>query len=66
MTAIPAEGAPHKDQPFYHLFAENAETGTSPTCRSRTFCRRPVVRHPQVAEVFKRDEKAVTGRAIHC
>ena len=24
--AIPAEIRPHKDQPFYHLFAENAET----------------------------------------
>ena len=24
--AIPAEVRPHKDQPFYHLFAENAET----------------------------------------
>ncbi|WP_377288743.1 heat shock protein HspQ [Rhizobium sp. SG2393] len=25
-NAIPAEVRPHKDQPFYHLFAENAET----------------------------------------
>ncbi len=24
--AIPAEVRPHKDQPFYHLFAENDET----------------------------------------
>ena len=24
--SIPAEIRPHKDQPFYHLFAENAET----------------------------------------
>lgn len=24
--AIPAEVRPHKDQPFYHLFAENAES----------------------------------------
>ncbi len=24
--AIPAESRPHKDQPFYHLLAENAET----------------------------------------
>ena len=24
--AIPAEVRPHKDQPFYHLFAENEET----------------------------------------
>src|SRR6266516_708595 len=24
--SIPAEVRPHKDQPFYHLFAENAET----------------------------------------
>ena len=25
-AAIPAEVRPRKDQPFYHLFAENAET----------------------------------------
>ena len=24
--SIPTEVRPHKDQPFYHLFAENAET----------------------------------------
>ena len=24
--SIPEEVRPHKDQPFYHLFAENAET----------------------------------------
>ena len=24
--SIPAEVRPHKDQPFYHLFAENAES----------------------------------------
>ncbi len=24
--AIPAEMRPHKDQPFYHLFAENSES----------------------------------------
>ena len=42
--AIPAEIRPHKDQPFYHLFAENDETGEP-------------LRHPQVAEVFIRDGK---------
>jgi len=26
LQSIPAEIRPHKDQPFYHLFAENSET----------------------------------------
>ena len=38
-NAIPAEVRPRKDQPFYHLFAENAEPNTSPMCRNRTCCR---------------------------
>lgn len=55
--AIPAEIRPSKDQPFYHLFAENEESeyiayvseqnlliDTSPE----------PVRHPQVDEVFER------------
>jgi len=54
--AIPAEMRPRKDQPFYHLFAENAETeyiayvseqnllpdGTGKPCR-----------HPMVPEMFE-------------
>ena len=36
--SIPEEVRPHKDQPFYHLLAENAEPNTSPMSPSRTFC----------------------------
>lgn len=58
--AIPADVRPRKDQPFYHLLAENEDgayiayvseqnliddTGGEP------------VRHPQVRELFDRDRK---------
>jgi heat shock protein HspQ len=58
--SIPAEVRPRKDQPFYHLFAENAETeyiayvseqnllpDTSPE----------PIRHPQVRDLFVKDER---------
>ena len=35
--AIPEDLRPAKDQPFYHLLAENAETATSPMSASRTW-----------------------------
>ena len=58
--AIPAEVRPQKDQPFYHLFAENDETeyiayGSEQNLLPDTSGE--PVRHPQVAEVFERDEK---------
>ena len=37
-SSIPEEVRPHKDQPFYHLLAENSESNTSPMSRSRTSC----------------------------
>ena len=37
--SIPEEVRPHKDQPFYHLLAENSEVpNTSPMSPSRTCC----------------------------
>jgi len=58
--SIPAEVRPRKDQPFYHLFAENAETeyiayvseqnllpDTSPE----------PIRHAQVRDLFVKDER---------
>lgn len=56
LAAIPEEFRPHKDQPFYHLFAENDHTtyvayvseqnllpdGTGRPCR-----------HPMVPEMFE-------------
>src|SRR5262245_30750637 len=57
--SIPAEVRPRKDQPFYHLFAENAETEyiayvSEPNLLPETSGE--TMRHPQVAEVFVRDE----------
>src|SRR5215467_8008953 len=58
--SIPAEVRPRKDQPFYHLFAENAETEYIAYVSEQNLLADTSgepVRHPQVAEVFERDEK---------
>jgi heat shock protein HspQ len=58
--SIPAEVRPHKDQPFYHLFAENAETEYIAYVSEQNLLpdtSGEPVRHPQVAEVFEQDEK---------
>jgi heat shock protein HspQ len=58
--AIPAEARPRKDQPFYHLFAENAETEYVAYVSEQNLVpdtSGEAVRHPQVAEVFVKDEK---------
>jgi heat shock protein HspQ len=59
-NSIPAEVRPRKDQPFYHLFAENAETEYIAYVSEQNLLpdtSGEPVRHPQVAEVFVRDEK---------
>ena len=53
--AIPAEVRPRKDQPFYHLFAENAETEYVAYVSEQNLL--PDVtgaplRHPQIGEMF--------------
>ena len=56
--AIPAEVRPHKDQPFYHLFAENTENAYIAYVSEQNLLpdtSGEPVRHPQVAEVFDRD-----------
>src|ERR1700757_3739560 len=58
--SLPAETRPHKDQPFYHLFAENAETEYIAYVSEQNLLpdtSEEPVRHPQVAEVFVRDAK---------
>jgi heat shock protein HspQ len=58
--SIPAEVRPRKDQPFYHLFAENAETEYIAYVSEQNLLpdtSGEPVRHPQVAEVFVQDEK---------
>ena len=57
--AIPAEMRPRKDQPFYHLFAENAETEYVAYVSEQNLLPDTSdmpIRHPQVAEVFERDD----------
>ena len=59
-AAIPAEVRPHKDQPFYHLFAENDETEYVAYVSEQNLLpdtSGEPLRHPQVAEVFIKDGK---------
>jgi heat shock protein HspQ len=58
--SIPAEARPRKDQPFYHVFAENAESQyvayvseqhLLPDISGEPVC------HPQVNDMFERDEQ---------
>ncbi|MBV9076402.1 MAG: heat shock protein HspQ [Methylobacteriaceae bacterium] len=59
--AIPAEIRPTKDQPYYHLFAENDDTEYVAYVSEQNLLPdesgRPL-RHPQIAQVF---EKARDG-----
>ena len=57
--SIPAERRPRKDQPFYHLFAENADTEYVAYVSEQNLLPDNTgepVRHPQVAEVFEKDK----------
>jgi heat shock protein HspQ len=56
--SIPEEVRPHKDQPFYHLFAENAESEYIAYVSEQNLLpdtSGDPIRHPQVAEVFEPD-----------
>src|ERR1700761_310889 len=58
--AIPAEVRPHKDQPFYHLFAENDQTEYVAYVSEQNLLpdtSGEPLRHPQVAEVFVKDRR---------
>jgi heat shock protein HspQ len=58
--SIPAEQRPHKDQPFYHLFAENEESEYIAYVSEQNLIpdtSGTPVRHPQVSEVFVKDGK---------
>ena len=58
--SIPAEVRPSKDQPFYHLYAENAESQYIAYVSEQNLVpdeSGEPVRHPQVDEVFERTDK---------
>ena len=58
--SIPADVRPHKDQPFYHLLAENAQSEYIAYVSEQNLLpdtSGEPVRHPQVATMFKRDAK---------
>jgi heat shock protein HspQ len=60
--SIPAEVRPSKDQPFYHLFAENAESEYIAYVSEQNLLpdtSDTPIRHPQVAEVFDRDDEGI-------
>jgi heat shock protein HspQ len=60
--SIPEELRPRKDQPFYHLFAENADTEYVAYVSEQNLMPDTTgepVRHPQVEETFDRDEDGV-------
>ncbi|SNZ07636.1 heat shock protein HspQ [Cohaesibacter gelatinilyticus] len=54
--AIPEDVRPRKDQPFYHLFAENDETEYVAYVSEQNLLEddsNEPVRHPQVRQIFK-------------
>ena len=56
--AIPAEMRPRKDQPFYHLFAENAETEYIAYVSEQNLLpdsSRAPLRHEQIEKLFEID-----------
>jgi heat shock protein HspQ len=57
--SIPENVRPNKDQPFYHLFAENGESEYIAYVSEQNLLpdtSGEPVRHPQVAEVFDTDD----------
>jgi heat shock protein HspQ len=63
--SIPAEVRPDKDQPFYHLFAENAESTYIAYVSEQNLLpdtSGEPVHHPQLSEVFEFDGKSYRPR----
>lgn len=58
--SIPAEVRPHKDQPFYHLYAENAETEYVAYVSEQNLLAdtsAEPIRHPLVRAAFVKDAR---------
>jgi heat shock protein HspQ len=57
--SIPEEVRPRKDQPFYHLFAENADSEYVAYVSEQNLLAdnsAEPIRHPQVAQAFVKDD----------
>jgi heat shock protein HspQ len=57
--SIPEEVRPRKDQPFYHLLAENADSEYVAYVSEQNLLpdnSGEPLRHPQISEVFERDD----------
>ena len=57
--SIPEEVRPSKDQPFYHLLAENAESEYIAYVSEQNLLpdtSEEPLRHPQIVDVFERDD----------
>jgi len=66
--AIPAEVRPSKDQPFYHLFAENAQTQYVAYVSEQNLLpddSGAPVRHPQVDEQFEPADPGFYRRKVN-
>ncbi|MDP8918450.1 MAG: heat shock protein HspQ [Pseudomonadota bacterium] len=60
--SIPEEARPRKDQPFYHLFAENAETEYIAYVSEQNLLPDPSsepLRNPMIEEMFTREKNGV-------
>ncbi|PPD30150.1 MAG: DNA-binding protein [Hyphomicrobium sp.] len=58
--SIPEEIRPRKDQPYYHLLAENEDTEYIAYVSEQNLLADKTgvpVRHPQVAELFREDDR---------
>jgi len=66
--AIPAEIRPSKDQPFYHLYAENAQTQYTAYVSEQNLVpddSGAPIKHPQVSEMFEPGEKGFYRRKVN-
>jgi len=66
--AIPEDIRPRRDQPFYHLFAENDETEYIAYVSEQNLVPDETgepVRHPQVSDMFERRDGAYCARQQH-
>ena len=63
--AIPEDTRPHKDQPYYHLYAENDDTEYVAYVSEQNLLpddSREPIRHPLVEELFERLDNSYVAR----